>query len=87
MMDLVIMPKRLVLIATYTPVGKVSGRLDFDPMQEGQWAWLEWGFRVLYVLCCGALTFKCHTQDDPEGGSKEIKEESCHHSQQALTEC
>ena len=50
MVDLVIMPERLVLIATYTPVGKVSGWLDFDPMQGGPWAWLAWGFRVLYHL-------------------------------------
>ena len=37
------------------------------------------------VLCYGVLTLKCHTQHDPEGGSKEIKEESCHHSRQAQT--
>ena len=39
MMDLVIMPKRLVLIAT-TPVGKVSGWLNFDPREVN---WLGWG--------------------------------------------
>ena len=33
-----------------TPVGKVNGWLDFDPMQGGQWVWLGWGFRVVYHL-------------------------------------
>ena len=32
------------------------------------------------AVLCGA-----HSQVYPEGGSKEIKEESCHHSRQALT--
>ncbi len=30
-MDLMIMPKRLVLIATYSYLGKVNGWLNFDP--------------------------------------------------------
>ena len=41
-------------------------------------------------MCCvvgRSLSSVTHRIDDPEGGSKEIKEESCHHSKQALTEC
>ena len=59
----------------------------------GEWAWLSWGFRVICksILQCTVTVYTCavvlccaHSQVYPEEGSKEVKEESCHHSRQAL---